>query len=613
MMHRFRRMLFVFFITVSLLFSCISFRVGTTKEFPQSDRLYCISSGSSIVITSDDDFVNQGWPGNGSASAPFIIEGQTITSDMTCISISGTSSYFIIRDCILTITVSYKKAMKLTNVVNGVIISNTVTFDLIGMDFVRCSSCVIEGNTLHRPSLPYQPDIHAIRVYDSDHMDISRNRISSASVGHASSANRGILVNTSTYCTIRENRVQPFLGRGIYLESSGYCDLIDNLCNGSSSGYYVRASSNCYLENNRAMRTGMGFGIWVGQDHTLVGNRAERLFDDGFIIANSYNCQLIGNIVRNISDCRNGIELIYGSANNILYGNFILFSNVFDNGTNNGWDNGAGFGNYWSSYNGTGTYPIPGTAGSVDRFPQHFIVPVINLVSVCGFEYGFENRFLNWTYSGQAPISYTLERLNESQIYQIEIAGLWNEFQTTLSLYLEPTEVGEYIYRFTALYTGGFSLVEEMVVHIVPASGPHIEYVLTGSEYPAPEYDIAVIAIVNDISGVSKVTLSYNSSIDGLWSNITMDWNEADLWTAMVPGLPNNTILYLKVYAIDTLGNWAVTGVMKKLVTDSPPTLPTIPHTSPDQEGSFITVLLIGGIMVEISVIAYMILNRRYK
>jgi len=49
------------------------------------------------------------------------------------------------------------------------------------------------------------------------------------------------------------------------------------------------------------------------------------------------------------------------------------------------------------------------------------------------FEYGFENRFLNWTYSGQAPISYTLERLNESQIYQIEIAGLWNEFQTTLS------------------------------------------------------------------------------------------------------------------------------------------------------------------------------------
>ncbi|MFW9975886.1 MAG: nitrous oxide reductase family maturation protein NosD, partial [Candidatus Thorarchaeota archaeon] len=457
------------------------------------------------------------------------------------------------------------------------------------------------------------PDIHAIRVYDSVNMEISRNRISSELVGHASSANSGILVDTSTYCIIRENRIQPFLGIGIYLESSGYCDVIDNLCNRSSFGYYIRASSNCYLEKNRAIHTGMGFGIWVGQDHTLIGNRAEKLSDDGFIIANSYDCQLIGNIARDISDYRSGIELIYGAANNILYGNFILCSNVHDNGSNNAWDNGVNLGNYWSSYNGTGIYPIPGTAGSVDRFPQHFIDPAINLESSCDFEYGFENRFLNWTYSGQAPLSYTLERLNESQMYQTEIEGLWNGSQTTLSLYLEPTEVGEYIYRFTVLYTGGFSLIEEMVVHIVPASGPHIESVLPTSEYLMPEYDIVVAAIVNDISGVSKVIFSYNTSIDGLWRNITMDWNGTDFWTVMFPGQPNNTILYLKVYANDTLGNSAVTGVIKKLVTDSPPTSPTIPHTTPNQEGSFITVLLIGGILVEISIIAYIILDRRHK
>ena len=595
----------------------------------QTDCFFYASSDYSIVITSDADFTNQGWQGNGSLFSPFIIENQTISSSQTCISISDTLSYFVVRNCTLTNLAVDTNVIELTNVRNGAIISNNITFNLIGIDFLSCGSSIIENNTLQRPDISYQDGVHAIRLYDSDYVEISSNFITSRpNTGgsieissnfitsrlntRGSSDNRGILLNLSIECTVDGNHIKSFMGRGVYLESSGYCNVTNNLIDDCMSGYYLRASNDCYVENNIATRTGMGFGVWVGLNHILVGNRAENLLGEGYVIANSYDCQLIDNIARNIPDYENGIELIYGAANNILYGNFILCDNVLDDGSSNVWDNGVDLGNYWSAYNGIGIYPIPGTAGSVDRFPQQFIAPAINLVSIREFEYGLENRVLNWTYSGQAPISYTLEKLNEFQMYQIESEGLWNESQTILSLYLLPTEVGEYIYRFTALYESGLSLTEETTIYIVPASGPYIGYVSI-LEYPPPNSDIEVGAEVIDISDVSEVTLSYSTSVDVMWRNISMSLTQTDYWNAMIPGQPNNTILYMKIYANDTLGNSAVTGVIEKLVTDSPPVTSTGSPRPSDEENRWLATVLVGGIILEISIIVYILRNRRYK
>ena len=447
-------------------------------------------------------------------------------------------------------------------------------------------------------------------MYGSDYVEISRNYITSGSIYSSSSYNRGILLNLSTDCTVEGNNIRSFIGRGVYLENSGYCNVSDNSVDDCISGYYLRASTDCYVEHNIATRTSMGFGVWVGINHILTGNRAEENFGEGYVIANSYDCQLIGNIVKDIY-MDNGIELIFGAADNILYGNFILCDNVLDDGSNNNWDNGIDLGNYWSSYSGGGTYPIPGTAGSVDRFPRPFGTPAIYLMSIPEFEYGLESCVLNWTYSGQAPASYLLERLSESQMYQIESEGIWNESQASLSLCLEPSDVGEYLYKFTVFYEDGYSLTDELVVNILPASGPHIGYVLVDS-YPTPDNDIEVRADVNDISGVSVVTLSFTTYGDVLWWNIPMSRNQTELWTAMIPGQPNDTILYLKVYANDTLGNSAVTELIVRLVTDSPPSTPT-PTRPLDDENNWFTIVLMGGIIVETVIIVYILWNRRYK
>nr|MDO8114050.1 hypothetical protein [Candidatus Sigynarchaeota archaeon] len=55
-----------------------------------------------IIIASDEDFVAQGWPGEGIPKDPFVIERLNITSTATCISVSNTKAVFEIRDCLLS-------------------------------------------------------------------------------------------------------------------------------------------------------------------------------------------------------------------------------------------------------------------------------------------------------------------------------------------------------------------------------------------------------------------------------------------------------------------------------------------------------------------------------
>lgn len=598
-------MLIVSCITFCLLVTLIRpirFQGEITSDGPGSNEIFSISSDTPVVITSDADFTNQGWPGTGSLSTPFVIEDLIIKSNQTCISISNTLSNFVIRNCTLTNLGANTKVIELTNVRNGSILSNNITFNLIGIDLLSCGSSVIENNTLQRPDIAYESGVHAIRLYGSDYVEISRNFIRGRPFITGSSSIGGILLNLSTDCTVNGNSINSFKGRGVYLENSGYCIVTNNWVDDCLNGFYIRASNDCFIENNIATRTHMGFGVWVGINHILNGNRAEKNLGEGFIIANSYDCELIGNIVRDVSENHNGIELIYGAADNILYVNFILCDNVLDEGSNNAWDNGGDLGNYWTSYDGSGTYPIPGAAGSVDRFPRQYIIPAINLVSITNFEFGLESRVLNWTYTGQAPISYTLERQDDSQFYHLENEGKWPASLPTLSLYLEHMDVGEYPYRFTVFYADGFSQTEYTIVYIEVPSGPDITLFQDDLYYPNRDGEIRVQAYIEDNSGVSKAILAYNTSFDEEWRNVTMVRNQIELWTAMVPLLADGTSIFVKVYASDTLGNWAVSDIItRKFLTEyyPPPNTTSLTPTTRDQlywvgfaSGSIIVVVI---------------------
>ena len=58
-------------------------------------------------ISSNADFISQGWPGSGSQGDPYVIEGLSIVSMNRCIYISETTAWFIIRNCSFSNPVSY--------------------------------------------------------------------------------------------------------------------------------------------------------------------------------------------------------------------------------------------------------------------------------------------------------------------------------------------------------------------------------------------------------------------------------------------------------------------------------------------------------------------------
>ena len=57
----------------------------TSSDSTHSDWIQELEEHEPIEIVSDADFVDQGWPGNGSESNPFIIEGLEIRGRTFCI------------------------------------------------------------------------------------------------------------------------------------------------------------------------------------------------------------------------------------------------------------------------------------------------------------------------------------------------------------------------------------------------------------------------------------------------------------------------------------------------------------------------------------------------
>jgi parallel beta-helix repeat protein len=84
------------------------------------------ASGETITILSDDDFVSLGFPGNGTAENPYLIDNLTIelnNMNATCIHIRGTKAAFIVRNCRLS---GCGWGINLNNVSNAVIENNSI-------------------------------------------------------------------------------------------------------------------------------------------------------------------------------------------------------------------------------------------------------------------------------------------------------------------------------------------------------------------------------------------------------------------------------------------------------------------------------------------------------
>lgn len=101
-----------------------------------------------IYISGNDDFAS--WPGTGSKQDPYVIEGLNITSPNYCVSVSHTTAYFVIRECILRCTGRGWSALTLNNVSNGLVRLCVFLYGSDGVDILSSVNCTVEDCIMRR-------------------------------------------------------------------------------------------------------------------------------------------------------------------------------------------------------------------------------------------------------------------------------------------------------------------------------------------------------------------------------------------------------------------------------------------------------------------------------
>ena len=203
----------------------------------------------------------------------------------------------------------------------------------------------------------------------------------------------GVSLQSTLDCTVVDCALDRNVDNGIIVRDSHNCTLVRNsfLENGHA-GINVEYSSTCAISNNTAGdNTGCGIQIYTAQKCNLTANT---LFNNeiGISLEESMECMISYNEISDngygvfldasanstianntIYENHYGIYVTEGSLGNLMYLNCLIGQsvvNALDNGAYNLWDDGPGRGNIWDDFNGTGMYEIPGSAGSVDRFPR---------------------------------------------------------------------------------------------------------------------------------------------------------------------------------------------------------------------------------------------------
>ncbi|MHA2227109.1 MAG: right-handed parallel beta-helix repeat-containing protein [Candidatus Hodarchaeales archaeon] len=234
----------------------------------------------------------------------------------------------------------------------------------------------------------------------------------------------GIRVLESAYINISDNICINNIDRGILVVDVPYSNVLNNICNengifledDSSPGIYIYNAPNSTIFNNTCNHNGVGMSIESLEFSIIANNTCNNNDYAGINFWDIYFSQVANNTciangwkdIEEDRDERSGIDGYY-LVNNTFYQNSLfrnagygihLGSGCFDNTfyLNNFGANGDGttlqaychesgnqwnitsVGNYWSDYNGSGSYPIDFYASyhSFDYFPMllaHFFTP----------------------------------------------------------------------------------------------------------------------------------------------------------------------------------------------------------------------------------------------
>ncbi|MBE0526496.1 MAG: right-handed parallel beta-helix repeat-containing protein, partial [Candidatus Thorarchaeota archaeon] len=373
------------------------------RNLPAQDNMFLSNEvHDNILIVNDTDFIAQAedevWPGEGTPSSPYYIEGYNISSDLTGIEIHNVSLYFVIQNCYIdSVSVTSNDGIYLKNVTHSEIRDTTVQDKINGISLVYSGNVLVSGFTVsycfngfhlfeaNNSRIEYceifeceygfrsfssdnlaisNTDVHdnlytAIDIMESDFAEItscgsydnggigifvwsSQNITITENVAYRNGdLDTGVLLYLSDNATITGNELYDNQHVGIMLEYSNLAIIQDNhISNNSDMGIYLYDSNNCSIMNNEVWEN----GFW--NLRSPVG---------GVVLDGSLHSVIQGNSIGNNSFA--GIYLVetvdYGEItgnhiyNNTDHGIYGYDSNDFKVFNNDIWGNG---------WNSTSTY-----------------------------------------------------------------------------------------------------------------------------------------------------------------------------------------------------------------------------------------------------------------
>ncbi|GAI08179.1 unnamed protein product, partial [marine sediment metagenome] len=245
-----------------------------------------------ITIISDSGFL--AYIGSGTVEEPYVIEGFNITTThYTGIYISGTTKYFIIRNCYVD---AKDYGIEIRNVADGTatVINNTCSnTNYRGITLWGSISSTVFNNTCNNNNN------HGIDFYYSESSTVANNTCISNNVS-------GIFLDYySVGSTVANNTCSNNYDNGIYLADSDSSTVTNNMCNNNS--HY-------------------GIWLWDSDRSTVINNTCSNNYDNGIYLSSSDFCVVTYNLLQ--ENRGYGIFIEYGSFKNLIHHNTFVDNNL---------------------------------------------------------------------------------------------------------------------------------------------------------------------------------------------------------------------------------------------------------------------------------------------
>jgi parallel beta-helix repeat protein len=282
-------------------------------------------SHNAIHIDGNDDFLSQAiaenWPGDGTSSNPFIIEGYEIYSQEFCIEILNTDVYFQVKNCFLSSFGSSTGGIKLDQVIKGSIENNTINNGYYGILVTNFNSGgnVLKNNIIENVSLGM--------VFENGAMSTNTSHNQIRDVRYS-----GITIQNEATGSLYNNRIENCGDSGILIVGGEYegvthsIDIKHNIIrNNNEHGIDIKSSPLNIMFNNTIdgnKESGISIGDLRGNliyNNTIYNNQAS-----GILLTSSENSNISFNYI--FENVGGGIY-VTESQKNVFQGN-IINSNI---------------------------------------------------------------------------------------------------------------------------------------------------------------------------------------------------------------------------------------------------------------------------------------------